>query len=53
MLVGVQRVAAGAIDEFVDGGVESLLIGTTDEEDGAVFQNTLRELVARGGESYW
>ena len=47
MLVGVQGVAAGAVDKFMDGGVEALLIGTAYEEDGAIFQDSLRNLIAR------
>src|SRR5271154_4806317 len=47
MLVGVQSVAAGAVDKFMDGGVEALLVGTAYEEDGAIFQDSLRNLIAR------
>ena len=47
MLVGVQSVAAMAVDKFMDGGVEALLIGTAYEEDGAIFQDSLRNLNAR------
>ena len=35
MLVGVEDVAAVPEDEVGDGGDQSFLVGTTDEEDGA------------------
>src|ERR1700683_4958971 len=48
MLVGVKSISVGAINKLMDGGVEPFLVRATDEQDGAVFQNILRNAVSRG-----
>ena len=48
MLIGVKSIAVGAINKIVDGGVEPFLVRATDEQDGGVFQSTLRNAASRG-----
>jgi len=42
MLLKMPNVAVVSIDEFGDGGVQALAVGTLDEQYGGVFQSILR-----------
>src|SRR5271163_767769 len=46
MLVGMQRVAASAINKIMDRGVQAFLVGAADQQDGAVFHRALRRMRA-------
>jgi hypothetical protein len=50
VLVRVENISVVAVDKIMNCGVETLLIGAAEQEDGAILQDGLQSLVEMADE---